>query len=71
MNKILSNMMLHCNEKASAEQIEALQEYKDRPTEFDSSRAGYFELLNFNLQAFAIDPSIPLEKQSAPIELSR
>jgi hypothetical protein len=57
MNKILSNMMLHCNEKITPEQVAKLQEYKEEPATFDSSTAGYAELLNFNLDKFLPNPN--------------
>jgi hypothetical protein len=71
MNKILANMMLSCKEKINVAQIDTLQEHKDAPAEFDSTTAGFFELLNFNLEAFAVDTTLSAEKQSGPIELSR
>lgn len=71
MNKILANMMLNCNEKITAEQVAKLQEFKDTPGDFDSKKTGYPELLAYNLDQFSVDPSLPAEKQSGPVELSR
>jgi len=56
MNKILANMMLHCSDKISTEQIEVLQTHKDSPSDFDVNTKGYFELLNFNLDKYAVNP---------------
>lgn len=62
MNKILSNMMLHCNEVITPEQVTKLQEFKDEPIAFDPSTPGYTELLNFNLENFTPNPNDPEEK---------
>ena len=37
LNKILAQMMLYCVDKVAPDQVEILQEFKDRPTEFDST----------------------------------
>lgn len=71
MNKILSNLMLSCTEKISAEQVDTLQQHKDTPSDFDVNTKGYFELLNFNLQYFAPNPELSAAQQSGPVELSR
>jgi hypothetical protein len=70
MNKILSNMMLYCNEKITPEQVAKLQEFKDEPIGFDSNTPGYKELLNFNLDQFTPNPNDPEEKKTY-IDLSR
>jgi predicted phosphatase len=62
MNKILSNMMLNCNEKITPEQVIKLQEFKDTPYDFKYETPGYPELLNFSLDHYTPDPSLSEEK---------
>lgn len=58
MNKILSNMMLHCNEKITSEQVVTLQAFKDTPSDFKLETKGYIELLNFSLDKYAPHPDL-------------
>lgn len=63
--------MLYCVEKITPDQIEILQEFKDRPSEFDSTQENYFKLLNYNLDNYKVDPNLPEDKQKGPIEMSQ
>ena len=63
MNKILAQMMLHCKDKISPEEVETLQAYKDNAGGFDSTQESYAALLNFELERYAVDPSLPAEQQ--------
>lgn len=71
LNKILAQMMLYCVDKISPDQIEILQEFKDRPSDFVSTKPGYNELLNFSLEKYKVDESLPEDKQKGPIEMSQ
>lgn len=64
-------MMLYCTEKISPDQIEILQEFKDRPSEFDSTQEAYFKLLNFNIDKYKPDLNLPEEKQKAPVDMTQ
>ena len=64
-------MMLHCKDRITPEQIAILQTYKDNAAGFDSTQTAYSDLLNFDLSRFEVDPSLPAEQQSGPVELSR
>jgi hypothetical protein len=55
-------MMLYCVEKISPDQVEILQEFKDRPAEFDSTKESYSKLLNFELDKYKVDESLPEDK---------
>lgn len=71
MNKILSQMMIHCREHITEDQVGKLQEYKDNAADFDVTQTTYSSLLNFNLEKYAVDPSLPKEKQEGPVEMSQ
>ena len=63
-------MMLYCVEKIAPDQVEILQEFKDKPTEFDSAQENYNKLLNFNLDKYKVDESLSEDKQKGPVEMS-
>lgn len=71
LNKILAQMMLSCVDKVAQYQVEILQEFKDRPAEFDSTQEAYSPLLNFDLDKYKVDESLPEEKQRAPVDMSQ
>lgn len=70
MNKILAQMMLHCREHANEEQVATLQKFKDSASEFDSTQKEYAALLNFSLDRYAVDTSLPKEKQEGPVDMT-
>lgn len=71
MNKILAQMMLHCRDRITPEQNVTLQTYKDRANEFDYAQSDYAALLNFDLDRYKVDESLPKEKQEGPVDLSQ
>ena len=71
MNKILSKMMIHCRENVKDAQVESLQTFKDSAADFDWTTAEYKPLLNFNLDQFKVDETLPKEKQEGPVEMSQ
>lgn len=71
MNKILSQMMIHCRERVTDDQVELLQKFKDNAPDFDSTKREYASLLDFSLDRYHVDPSLPKEKQEAPVEMSQ
>ena len=71
MNKILSKMMIHCRENVKDAQVEYLQTFKDNSADFDWTTAEYKPLLNFNIDQFKVDETLPKEKQEAPVEMSQ
>jgi hypothetical protein len=64
-------MMLHCRERITPEQNKTLQSYKDKAQDFDSTQPDYAALLNFDLERYRVDESLPLEKQQAPVEMNQ
>jgi hypothetical protein len=62
MNKVLAQMMLHCKDRISPEQIALLQTYKDNAGGFDSTQQEYAALLNFDLSRFEVDPNLTPEQ---------
>ncbi|CDW86402.1 UNKNOWN [Stylonychia lemnae] len=70
-SKILAQMMIHCKERITPEQNVTLQTYKDRSAEFDSTQPAYSALLNFDLGKYAVDQSLPKEKQEGPVDMSQ
>lgn len=71
MNKILAQMMINCRENVKDGQVEELQKFKDSAADFDWTRADYKPLLNFNLDRFKVDESLPKEKQEGPVDMSQ
>jgi hypothetical protein len=71
MNKILAQMMLHCRDRITPEQNVTLQQFKDNSFDFDYTQSEYFSLLNFDLQRYRVDESLPQEKQQGPVEMSQ
>ena len=71
MNKILSQMMIHCKEHATPEQVETLQKFKDSSADFDASQPAYAALLDLDLTRHAVDPSLSKEKQEAPVDMTQ
>lgn len=71
MNKILAQMMIHCKERINNDQVALLQTFKDKPADFDISQQEYAALLNFDLQKYAVDPSLPEEKQKGPVDMTQ
>lgn len=71
MNKILAQMMIHCRDRITPEQNVTLQTYKDKAYDFDISQKDYAALLNFDLERYRVDETLPKEKQEAPIEMSQ
>ena len=63
-------MMLNCVEKVAPDQIEILQEFKDTPSDFDSTQANYNSLLNFSLDKYKVDENLPEDKQKGPVEMT-
>jgi hypothetical protein len=61
MNKILAQMMLYCKERISPEQVALLQTFKDNAGGFDSTQKEYSDLLNYEIERYAVDPSLPAE----------
>jgi len=47
-----------------------LQEFKDNSGDFDWKRADYKTLLNFDLNRYKVDETLPKEKQEAPVDMS-
>jgi len=70
MNKILAQMMINCREKVSGEQVELLQGFKDSAADFDPSPAEFASLLNFDLNNYRVDASLPEERQQGPVDMS-
>ena len=71
MNKILAQMMLHCKDRITPEQITILQTFKDNAGGFDHTQADYAALLNFDITRYQVDPSLTPEQQQGPIDLSK
>ena len=71
MNKILSKMMIQCRENVKDAQVEILQTFKDSAADFDWTTAEYKPLLNFNLDQFKVDETLPKEKREGPVEMSQ
>lgn len=71
MNKILAQMMLHCRDRLTPEQNVTLQGYKDRANEFDYTQPDYTALLNFNLDKYRVDESLPKERQEGPVDMTQ
>ena len=71
MNKILAQMMLHCKDRITEEQITNLQAFKDNAGGFDYTQADYSALLNFDINRYKVDPSLTPEQQAGPIDLSK
>lgn len=71
MNKILAQMMIHCREHVTTDQVEHLQTFKDNAADFDWTDAQYQPLLNFDLGRYQLDPSLPQEKQQGPVDMSQ
>ena len=71
MNKILSQMMIYCREHITDGQVEELQNFKDNAGDFDWTQTSYKPLLNFDINKYAVDPSLPKEKQEGPVDLSQ
>ena len=71
MNKILSQMMINCRENVKDSQVEELQKFKDAAADFDWTTAEYKPLLNFGLDKFKVDETLPKEKQEGPVEMSQ
>jgi len=70
MNKILSQMMIHCRDQITDDQVQTLQGFKDRAAEFDSTNPDYARLLNFNLNRYKADESLPAEKLQGPVDMT-
>lgn len=70
MNKILAQMMISCREKVTPEQVELLQTFKDNAPEFDSTQKDYARLLDFSLERFRVDASLPEDRQQGPVDMS-
>ena len=58
MNKILSQIMIHCRDHINAEQVQVLQIAKESPSDFDSINPTYAALLNFSLDKYDVS-SLP------------
>ena len=71
MNKILAQMMIHCRESITDSQVEVLQTYKDSSADFDWTQSAYKSLLDFNMNKYVVDPSLPKEKQEGPVDMSQ
>jgi hypothetical protein len=64
MNKILSHMMITCSQKITPEQVQTLQETKDNPSD-------YATLLNYDINIFKVDESLPEDKQTGPVDMTK
>ena len=51
--------------------MQTLQEVKDSPDDFDWTLKDYAVLLDFDLNRFKVDESLPEESRMAPVEMSR
>jgi hypothetical protein len=71
MNKILAQMMLHCRDRITPQQNVTLQTFKDHSADFDYTQEEYSSLLNFDLSRYAVDTSLPQDKQEGPVDLSQ
>ena len=71
MQKILSILMLTCTDKISPEQVALLQDFKYSPSDFDSTKQEYIDLLQFDLNQFLPNENLSQEEQASPVELSR
>ena len=71
MNKILAQMMIHCRERVTDDQVKELQTFKDSAAEFDSTNPAYSALLNFDLDRYKVNENLPKEKQEGPVEMSQ
>lgn len=71
MNKILAQMMLHCKDRITPEQNKTLQTFKDNAQDFDSTQADYAALLNFDLNKYKYDESVPIETQQGPVDMNQ
>lgn len=70
MNKILSQMMIYCREHIKDSQVEELAKFKDNSQDFDWTLKEYKPLLNFDINRYKVDETLPKEKQEALIELT-
>ena len=48
-----------------------MQKFKDSAADFDWTSAEYKPLLNFDLDRFKVNESLPKEKQEGPVEMSQ
>eukprot|EP00347_Sterkiella_histriomuscorum_P022242 403331173 len=71
MNKILAQMMIHCRDRITPEQNVTLQSYKDHANDFDHTQKAYADLLNFELERYRVDETLPKEKQEGPIDMTQ
>ena len=71
MNKILAQMMIHCRENVKAAQVTELIKYSKNAADFDWTNPEYKPLLNFNLDRFKVDETLPQEKQEGPVEMTQ
>lgn len=56
-------MMIHCRERITQSQVDLLQTFKDRAADFDSTQKEYAALLNFDIDRYKVDESLPVEQQ--------
>jgi len=63
--------MIHCREHITPEQNQTLQTFKDNAHDFDSTQPAYASLLNFDIERYKVDETLPEDRQAAPIELSQ
>ena len=59
MNKILAQMMINCRENVKGEQVTELIKYKKHAADFDWTDPEYRPLLNFDLDRYKVDESLP------------
>lgn len=64
-------MMIACSEKITPDQITNLITYRDNPVDFDYTIPEYNKLLDFNLDLFKVDTTLPEEQQKGPVQMSR
>ena len=54
LSKINANMLIKCDAGIDAEKVAALQQYKDDSYRFDSTKAGYSELVEVDFSEYDI-----------------
>ncbi len=63
--------MIHCRDRITPEQNKTLQSYKDNAQDFDSTQSDYAALLNFSLDKYKYDDSVPVETQQGPVDMTQ
>lgn len=70
LSKINANMLLKCEEAITPEQVVELQKFKDDSYRFDSTKAGYSQLVEVTFTDYDIDGSTAKEGKLPEIQFT-